>query len=225
MAISCHNAKRRSTAYVDGRLRSDERTGVAAHLTECEECTSYFEQLTVIRSALKGLSAPPIPGRLQTSLKVIASRERANVLEWKGSRFRAVWERWKFHASELMRPLALPATGGLISALLLFGTFVLTMGTTTRIASYEIPLSAITDDEPNLLPVDLRSNLIVLNMTLDSSGRIGDYAISDPAKKFTAGLQSHLGSITLPSMPNVFAVAQPISGDIQIRFIPLAFRQ
>jgi hypothetical protein len=99
------------------------------------------------------------------------------------------------------------------------------MGTNTRIASYEIPLSVFTDDEPNLLPIDLRSNLIVLNMTLESSGRISDYAVSDPAKKFTTGLQSHLGSITLPSMPTVFAVAQPISGDIQIRFIPLAFRQ
>jgi hypothetical protein len=225
MIISCHNAKRQSTAYVDGRLRSDERTGVAAHLTECEECTSYFEQLTVLRAALRNLSAPPIPSRVHTRLRVIASRECANVLEWKGSRIKALWERWKFHASELMRPLALPATGGLISAMILFGTLVLTMGTTSRIVSYEIPLTAVTDDQPNLLPVDLRSGLIVLNMTLDSNGRIGDYAVSDPAKKFTAGLQSHLGSITLPSVPTVFAVAQPISGDIQIRFTPLAFRQ
>jgi hypothetical protein len=225
MILSCHHAKRQSTAYVDGRLRLDERTGVAAHLTECEECTSYFEQITVLRSTLNDLSAPLMPGRLKTNLRVIASRECASVLEWKGSRFRALWERWKFHASELMRPLALPATGGLVSAMILFGTLVLTLGTTTRIASYEIPLSAVTDDEPNLLPVDLRSNLIVLNMTVNGSGRIGDYAVSDPAKKFTAVLQSHLGSITLPSMPTVFAVAQPISGDIQIRFTPLAFRQ
>jgi hypothetical protein len=225
MTISCHNAKHQSTAYVDGRLRLDEHIGVAAHLAACEECTSYFEQLTVIRSALKGLSAPAMPERLQTSLKVIASHERATVLEWKGSRLKALWGRWKLRLSDLMRPLALPATGGLISAMLLFGTFVLTMGTTTRIEHYEIPLSSVTDDQPNLLPLDLRSNVVVLRMTLDGSGRIGDYAVSDPANKFTAGLQSHSGSITLPSIPNVFAVAQPISGDIQIRFIPLAFRQ
>jgi hypothetical protein len=69
------------------------------------------------------------------------------------------------------------------------------------------------------------SSKFVLSMTLDSKGHIADYALSDPPRNFTAGLQSHLGSITLPEIPSVFAVAQPISGDIQIRLIPLAFRQ
>lgn len=225
MTISCNNVRRRSTAYVDGRLRSSEQSGVAEHLAECEACSSYLEQVAAICSGLNNLSAPAVPASLQTQLKVIASRERASVIESRGSRFQAIWMRWKFRLRELMRPVALPATGGLLSAMLLFGTFVLMIGTTTRIVSYEIPLCG--DCGPNLLPLDLRSKLVVLDMTLDSSGRIADYAVSDPSTKFTADLQSqsHLGSITMPSMPTVFAVEQPISGDIQIRFMPLAFRQ
>jgi hypothetical protein len=222
MTISCNNARRNSTAYVDGRLRSSEHAGVSSHLAECGDCTEYFEQLAIIRSVLNGLSAPSIPGRLQTNLRVIASRERATVLESRGSRFRAFWARWKFRFSEMMRPLALPATGGLLSAMLLFGTFVLMIGTTTLIASYEIPLCG--DIEPNLVPMDLRSKF-VLSMTLDSNGNIADYALSDPPRNFTAGMQSHLGSITMPDIPSVFAVEHPVSGDIQIRLIPLGFRQ
>ena len=96
------------------------------------------------------------------------------------------------------------------------------IGTTTRMASYEIPLYG--DNEPNLVPMDLRSKF-VLSMTLDSRGRIADYALSDPPRSFSAGLQSHLGSITMPDIPSVFAMEQPISGDIQIRLISLGFRQ
>lgn len=224
MSISCNHVRRQSTAYVDGRLRSNEQAGVVAHLVECQACSSYFEQMSSIRSALNGLPAPVMPSGLKTRLKVIASRERASVLESRGSRFQAIWARWKFRISEMMRPLALPATGGLLSAVLLFGTFVLMIGTTSQIVSYEIPLCG-DNSEPSLLPIALRSNQVVLNMTLDGSGRIADYAISDPGTKFTSDPQSHLGSITLPSVPTVFAVAQPISGDIQIQLIPLAFRQ
>jgi hypothetical protein len=223
MTISCGNARRQSTAFVDGRLRTREHMRVAAHLAGCGECTSRFEQLAVIRSVLNGMSAPAIPSRLQTDLKIIASRERASVIESKGSRLQAIWTQWKFRLSEMMRPLALPATGGLLSAALIFGTFVFMMGTTTRIESYEIPLCG--DRAPNLVPVDLRSKLIVLSMTLDGNGRTADYALSEPPNRFTPDLQSHLGSITIPDMPTVFAMEQPISGDIQIRLIPLGFRQ
>jgi hypothetical protein len=225
MSITCLHAKRYSTAYVDGRLRFDQRQGVADHLIECEECTAYFEQVTVIRSALQELATPTIPSRLQTNLKVLASRERANVVRSRGSRLQAVWDYWKFRLNELMRPLALPATGGLISAVLLFGTFILMMGTTTRIAGYEIPLCAMTENDASLLPLDLRSHLVVLNMTLDGNGRMEKGDVSSSAPQFTAALQSRCSNITLPQIPTVFAVAQPISGDIQIKFVPLAFRQ
>jgi hypothetical protein len=225
MSISCHSAKGRSSAYVDGRLRLDERQCVADHLTDCQSCALYFEEITSIRRALRGLPPKQIPRRLQTSLQVIASREQAEVARSRGSRLQALWTRWKFRMGELMRPLALPATGGLLSSVLLFGTFILTIGTTTQIASYEVPLATVSGVQPNLLPVELRSHLVILNMSFDGSGRITDYAMADPACQFTAGLQTHPASITFPSFSTVFGGTQPISGDIQIKFEPIAFRQ
>lgn len=224
MSMNCHQAKRYSTSYLDGRLRSDQRSEVAAHLSDCESCSSYFDQVVLIRSALRGLSPVTVPQYLQTRLKVIASKQRAETLWTRGSRFQAIWERWKFRMSEMMRPVALPATGGLLSSIVLFGTFILMIGTTTRIANYEIPLIAAAV-EPNLVPLDLRSRTVILNMTFDSSGRIADYQVGDPSGNFTAGLQTHPASITVPDFSTVFAVALPVSGDIQIKFQPIAFRQ
>ncbi|HXR74464.1 MAG TPA: zf-HC2 domain-containing protein [Bryobacteraceae bacterium] len=224
MSISCHTAKRHSAAYVDGRLRADRRSNVVAHLHHCEDCATYFEQISQLRAALKTVPERLIPHRLQTSLQVIASRQRAEVLATRGSHWKAIWDKWCFRINELMKPLAIPATGGLLSSLVLFGTFVFTISTTTRLVSYEVPLAYSSQTEANLIPVELGSHAVFLNMSIDSNGRTGDYAVSDPECKFRADLEAQPANIAMPSIPTVFAVAQPISGDIQIKFLPLAFR-
>lgn len=224
MSISCHTAKRYSADYVDGRLRADKRSSVVAHLHDCDVCASYFEQILQVRKSLKTVPDRLIPQRLEASLRVIASRERAELLATRGSHWKAIWERWRFRINELMRPLAIPATGGLLSSVMLFGTFVFTISTTTRFVSYEVPVTYSARTEPNLVPVELRSHAVFLNMSIDSNGRIADYAVSDPECKFRADLEAQPANISIPSMPTVFAVAQPISGDIEIKFLPLAFR-
>jgi len=168
---------------------------------------------------------PAVPAQLQTELKVIASRERAEVLRSHGSRWKVVWERWKFSINELMRPLALPATGGLLSSIALFGLFVLTFGTTAAKSSYDIPLCGVAASEATLVPIELRTQSVTLNMSFDASGRIGDYNIANQSGSYNSGMQTHLAAITVPEFTTVFAVARPISGDIQIRFVPLALRQ
>ena len=224
MSFSCHQVKRNSSAYLDNRLRTDQRTGVTAHLSQCETCAQFFEQLTLIRSVMNGLPSPTVPSRLRTSLRIMASRERAEVEATHGSRWAARLERWKLRLNEMMRLLAIPATGGVISSLVLFGFFILTIGTTTQIVNYEVPLSAVSPSEPNLVPVELGSHIVILNMSIDSSGRMGDYAFADPEGKFTADLRAHPTTINMPEMPTVFGLAQPISGDIEIKFLPIAFR-
>jgi hypothetical protein len=174
---------------------------------------------------MRQLPAASVPEQLQVSLRVIASRHRAELVRTHGSRLTAIWERWKFRLREAMRPVALPATGGLLSSMLLFGTFILTIGTTKRMVSYEIPLHDGDQLQTTLVPVELRTHSVVLNMSFDSNGRIGDYAVDDPFCKFTAGLQAHPASISVPEFATVFGVSPRISGDIQIKFSPIAYRQ
>lgn len=225
MSINCHEVKRYSAGYIDGRIRSVERSGIAEHLTKCSSCNSYFEQVVMMRSTMGRLPRPAVPAQLQTKLKVIASRERAEVLRTRGSRWNAIWDRWKFTLSDLMRPLALPATGGLLSSIALFGLFVLTFGTTATGSNYDIPLCGVSASEATLVPIELRTQSVTLNMRFDGNGRIGDYNIANQSGSYSSGMQAHLAAITVPQFSTVFAVARPVSGDIQIRFMPLALRQ
>ena len=63
-----------------------------------------------LAAAPKAVPEKPIPQRLETSLQIIASRQRVEVLATRGSHWKATWDKWKFRVNELMKPLAIPAT-------------------------------------------------------------------------------------------------------------------
>jgi hypothetical protein len=221
----CWSVNRRTTDYVDGRLRGNELARVEAHLRRCGNCEARIQDLGSVRSSLQELRKVQSPSGLRTQLRVIASQERKLILEADGSRLLLLWNDWKFRIRQLMRPFTIPATGGLCSSLVLFGALAFTIGNTTRGAAYEVPVFAPTSIDANLVPVELRSS-IVLTLSLDGNGRITDYAFRDKCRSVQgdpATLQYH--NIAVPDIPNVMALAQPISSDIQISVTPMVFRR
>lgn len=164
------------------------------------------------------------PAQLKSALRVMASRERRAVLDSR-SRWERFWDACKFHLNELLTPFTIPATGGFVSSFLLFAALALTISQTSRAVAYEVPVMYAERMDANLVPVELRSSVIV-TLSLDGKGRITDYAVQDGADSFV-GDARHLqaNNIALPEFPSVLALAQPISSDISIRFIPLLFRQ
>ncbi len=124
-----------------------------------------------------------------------------------------------------MRPLTIPATGGLLSSVILFGALAFTIESNTHNVSYEVPVMYADHAAANLVPMELRSS-VILTISLDGKGRITDYAVRDASASFV-GDASRLqdNNISLPSFPSVLALAQPITGDVSILFRPLVFRQ
>lgn len=227
MFLTCASAKELSSPYVDGRLGILGHLRVSAHLRGCEACSDYFEELSALRCSLRRLSAPRVPARLSASLRVLASRERQIQQENHGSRLEQRFENWRFRWNQLMRPLAIPATGGLLSSLILFGTLVLTMGTSSPVAADAEPLlSYPAPIKAQLIPVELRSREVTLTMTLDGMGQLRKYAVADGTASF-AGDSSKMQStrISLPSLGQALGVAEQFSGDIQISLKPLALRR
>lgn len=220
--MNCWSTRRKSTDYVDGRLRGNERTRVAAHLVKCDACSQAIDELSAVRSTLRDLPERVGPARLRTNLLVIASRERKAI---RSSRLERLWTRWKFRINEIMRPFTIPATGGVLSSLLLFSALAFTISTTTRGVGYEVPVQYTDNFDPTLVPVELQSS-VVLTMSLDGKGRITEYAVRDGSSSFvgdTSRLQYN--NIALPEFRSVLAMAQPVTRDISISVTPLLFRQ
>jgi Putative zinc-finger len=218
--MTCFSAKRKSTAYLDHRLRDKERARLQEHLRGCDPCASYFDQLGWVRHGLQQLPKPLTPGALRTKLMVLASRERQDLKATAGSRFQLAWENWKFRVNEWMRPLTIPATGGILSSLVLCATFAFAVGTSARSVAYEVPVEYEDHAAANLVPLNMRSS-VLLNISLDGRGHIQDYMARNASDQVTGdagGLASH--DISLPEFP-----APAIAGDISILVTPIVYRQ
>ena len=125
----------------------------------------------------------------------------------------------------MMRPITVPATGGVLSTVVLFSALAFTIGNRTQMVNYEVPVMYADRFGANLVPVQLRSS-VLLTLSLDGKGRITDYAVRDGSQDFVGDatrLQSN--NISLPDFPSVLAVTQPVNRDISIRFVPIFFQR
>jgi len=222
--MNCWSAKRRKTDFVDGRLRERERSRIASHLRECQPCSLEFEHARALRLTLANLPQPQSPARLRTALRVSASQERHAIETRQGSRLHRVCDYWLFRLDQIMRPLTLPATGGILSSFLLFALLAANIGTSTREANYEVPVFYANRIDATLVPVQLQSS-VILTLSLNGSGRITDYAFRDASASFVGDVRRlQSTTISVPAFPGVLALAQPISEDVSIKLTPLFFR-
>jgi hypothetical protein len=183
--MKCHKVDHRVSAYLDGRLPKGERQAVGFHLESCSRCASRLNELRAVRRSLRALARPRVPPHLHTGLQVMASRESARFCSriTLGARISTLWEGFRLWRENLMRPLALPFAGGLVSAVMVFSMFI---------PAYS-PSHAHRADVPTLLttPTELTTETgllsfhafgalddeIVIDLLVDEQGRMLDYSV------------------------------------------------
>ena len=137
-------------------------------------CREELEQLDSVAALLKQLPAPPLPADLPFRIRYRISQERSRIQ-------RPSW-RWRW--ANRAAPFALPAVAGLLSALLIFGTFI-------RI--FEIPVQANSRPNQGDVPIGLRTppqlrssgpiefdtgmQCMVVEILIDQNGRVADFHI------------------------------------------------
>jgi hypothetical protein len=184
--MNCRTVQISLSAHFDGALSEGERRGLVAHLDACRDCELRLARMVQVRTALRRLPENAPPERLSTTLRVMASKERARVVA--SQRRRGLFsDRVRLWAEDLMRPLALPFAGGLVSALLLFGMLVPTFAM-HRGSGSDIPVALFTEPYVKAqVPFasfdnnDFDSDIDV-EVTVDSQGRMVDYSLPKGSK-------------------------------------------
>jgi len=124
--MRCENVQKLISPLVDRKVSVAERADVLAHLESCRQCGAHFQSMKDMRTALRAMNQAPVPVELTANLRVMASHERARRLQRVdvSSRVRNWVDYARVWFDNLMRPLALPFGGGLVSALFLFSILV-----------------------------------------------------------------------------------------------------
>jgi anti-sigma factor RsiW len=66
--LTCAEVVELVTDYLEGRLPDRERRRFDEHLTECDGCTAYVEQMRTTIAVSGSVPAPDLPAELQARL-------------------------------------------------------------------------------------------------------------------------------------------------------------
>ncbi|MSV27607.1 MAG: zf-HC2 domain-containing protein [Bryobacterales bacterium] len=211
--------------YIDGTMAESARVAFSGHLAHCRECAGHAEELIGVGVALRSLRVPSTPASLGAELQVLASREHARhmrYLTW--TSLFAEWGRAvRLATDNLMRPLALPFAGGLISTLGLFAMLLPTLG------SY-VPMSERILTEPRGVLGFLNTEAAVadfapfgisqdfeVEVSIDQNGTVVDYSVADGGLSREA--MAHIGNMLLfTTFSPATAFGQPTLGKVRISF-------
>jgi len=193
MNMECSSAKQRMSDYLDGAVSAEERHSLKSHFNVCRECALESERYGELRRKLRALPRLVPPADLTTRLRVVASKVRMETLGG-ASPWRRWRDRWELSLDNLMRPLALPAMGGLCSAMLLFGTLVPTLGSAFFFNDVgDIPTTLVT--EPMLkytAPIAFSDRDAVVDLQLDSQGTVVDFTIVSASGEQIEAVRRHI---------------------------------
>jgi len=166
---------------------------------------------------LRNLPALMPPPGLRISLRVLASRERQRLLShhinWR--------DRLNLFATNLMRPLALPFAGGIFSTVALFGMCLTPMYPMRSDDSSDVPTALTTEAAVKYTaPIGGSCGEVVVDVTVDESGRMVDYKIVSGFNVLTSAQvrRSLENRLIFTTFQPVTQFGQPMSGRMRLIF-------
>jgi len=172
--MTCPKVRQKLAGYVQDRLGVADRLGVRMHLEGCEVCFDEYEYQARLASPLRELPVAEPPATLRTAIRLrVIPQPRPSL-----------WERWQVHLGNLMRPVALPAAAGLLSALILFGILLPAVHNTRVVSAAgpgpDIPTILVTEPRfKEASPYPVTEDLLV-EAWIDDRGNITNFEVISP---------------------------------------------
>jgi hypothetical protein len=180
MAMKCPQANRLLSPYLDGAVTGAEMHSLREHLDECAACLSEYTSLRQTQQLLMSVGRPQVPADLGLKLRLAISREAAET--------RRPYEGLRVRLENAFNAFMVPATAGLVCAVLIFGLVAAILATPGQLqanTTQDVPLMLNTGPELQESAFSSMSTInaesLVIEAYVDRNGRVQDYKIlSDP---------------------------------------------
>ena len=184
--MNCREAERRLAGYLDGAIRSRHRVMVRKHLDSCSACREQLERYRRLAGCLANIEPVAVPDDL--ALKIRVQTSKIGPAGARLARVRSQLSRW---FEDILEPMAVPATGGILTALVVFVFLVQNIlvglpltgvvpndlplnlvqpASVVSLAQFPIPGIAGVDGTPN-------SGALLLEATVNAEGEVVFYKI------------------------------------------------
>jgi hypothetical protein len=177
--MNCSRIREKLPGYLDGALPVDDHGPIRKHLEDCSGCRGELEQYRQLQRMMSHAVRPEPPADLAMRIRVAVSQARAS-RGWAAHMHRLAI-RTQLVLENILEPLAVPATGGVLAALLVFASVM-------QVFAGGVPFGGIANDLPtNLLqparleqlaafPVPDEGGLLV-EATVNAEGQLVNYTI------------------------------------------------
>ncbi|HTK95374.1 MAG TPA: anti-sigma factor [Terriglobales bacterium] len=217
--MTCKETKSRLSAYLDTALSGTEMQTVREHLHNCPECHAEHRQFEQTHALVASLGRKQAPDDLALRIQLALSRERA-------ARSRRSWDAITVRLEDGMRAFMLPATAGLLSAIICFGLLIGFWALPAISNDVPVPSLSASYQPPQLaaMPADSVGDVdgvnepILVETFVDANGRVEDYRILTEGVD-TKALQPQLDSIMIFTLfQPARAFGRPTAGRAVISF-------
>jgi hypothetical protein len=117
--MNCYQARRRLSGYLDGAVSASERLRLSTHLDSCNACREDLNDYRLLVARLANVEPVAAPADLALRIRVQASFGRSPWLP-----LTRLWSRTVMVFRNILEPLAVPAAGGIVTALAVFALLV-----------------------------------------------------------------------------------------------------
>ena len=219
--MDCRNARRNISAYLDHRMPGSESQAVRNHLNACRACALESAEQQRLRRTVRSLPRRTPPADLALRLRVIASKARAEIQG--PNRWARLRNRLALGLENLMRPMALPAVGGLCSAIFMFSaliqTFMPAFAMARTASAFDPPTMLLTQPMVKYIaPIPFGGDAVV-DVKIDNNGCIYGYTIVSETGPNDQQLRRSIeNNLLFTEFWPATAFGVPIAGTIRISY-------
>jgi putative zinc finger protein len=216
--MTCAEIRKLFSPYLDGRASGSEMRALTRHVEECVGCAWEYAALRRTQQLLANLGPAKAPADLALKLRVAISREAAQ-------RRRPRFEGMLVRLENALNAFMVPATAGLVSAVLCFGLLLgfFALPAELRASSGDVPLMLYT--APQLEQSAFGTSLgnmgdeaVVVEAYVDANGRVEDYRILSQPDDARAVLPQLKNLLIFTTFRPALAMGRPTTGTAVLSF-------
>jgi hypothetical protein len=201
---------------MDFMLDEQQERRANFHLAHCEACSTRFAELRRTRRLMATLPARQAPPDLAVQLRVAMSQHLA-------TRRLSQWDRMLVRWENTLNAFMLPATAGLVSAVLIFGLLLgVLVPAHLPSANDVVPSALYTPPEMTSAPFGLESGNsngdgVLVEALIDPQGRVQDYRVLS-APGLTELTPAMKNALIFTQFRPATSFGMPTSGRVVISF-------
>jgi|SRR5271163_1909328 hypothetical protein len=224
VGTSCAQVRKLFSPYIDGRVSGSEMHALSSHIEQCSGCAREYAAMQRSQQLLANLGSKKAPPDLALKLRVAISREAA-------SKRRPRYEGVQVRLQNALDAFMVPATAGLVSAILFFGLLLgfFALPAELRASSGDVPLMLYTEPELERSAFgtslgNVGDDALVIEAEVDANGRVEDYHILSQPDDAKAVLPQLKNMLIFTTFRPALSMGRPTTGRAVLSFSKISVK-